>query len=108
MNSYNTLRDEDHLCHSALDRSTSTYVRRSIGKFSMRWAHDDLEKCNIDERGCSMTAWDLMEIVPSMPSFFYMAHFTAKPIDIPKFMIVSSVVNDSTYIKHTRNDKPNC
>lgn len=63
--------------------------------------------CNIVEPRCSMIVRGLMGILFGKLFYFYIANFTAKPINLPIFMIVSSSLNISTCIIHARDEEPN-
>lgn len=56
---------------------------------------------NVLEHRCSMTWKDLMNILTGKLFYAFITNMTAKPVNLPKFMIVQSAPNDPTSTIHT-------
>lgn len=47
-----------------------------------------------------------MDILPGKPFYVYVVNMTAKPVDLPKLMIVACALNSPTCIIHVRDYEP--
>lgn len=61
---------------------------------------------NVVERQCSMTARDVMGIMTSRAFYVFIANMMARPVNLPKFMIVSPASNTPACIVHAHEDEP--
>lgn len=62
--------------------------------------------CNIIERRCSMIMGGIVDILPGKLSYFYMVSLTTKPVNLFKFITVTSVPNAPAWVIHARDDEP--
>lgn len=58
------------------------------------------------EHRYSMTAQGLIDILPGMPFYLFVANLTANRVNVPKFMIVALAFNAFSCIIQAHNDGP--
>lgn len=61
---------------------------------------------NVVERQPSMTPGGLLNILPGKPLYVYMTNLAARPINLPKFKIVTFMSNGPTCNVPTRDNEP--